>query len=250
MEEYIYGRNPVREALQKGAPVNRVLLAKGSSQSGRNRDIEALARKAGVPVDTVDRKILSERAGSEHHQGVVAQLAPFEYTDVADLLERARSRGEAALLVICDHIEDPHNLGAILRSAEAFGAHGVVLPKKRSAQMTGTVVKASAGAALHLPVARVGNLVQAVEECKAAGLWIAATDMDGEELGNAAALGGALAVVIGNEGHGISPLLKKHCDFTVRIPMKGTIGSLNASAAAAIVLYEIVRRQQQGEGPR
>ncbi len=248
MDDIIYGRNPVREALQGSTSVNRVLLAKGTTHSGRNKDIEALAKKAGVPVEYVDRPVLREKAGSEQHQGVVAHLSPFSYVEVSDLLARAKSSGQVPLVVICDHIEDPHNLGAIIRSAEAFGAHGVVVPKKRSAPVTGTVVKASVGAALSIPVARVGNLVQAVEECKAQGLWIAATDMDGDDLGSCQALSGALAVVVGNEGHGISPLLKKHCDFTVRIPMRGTIGSLNASAAAAIVLYEIVRRQQEEAG--
>lgn len=243
MSELIHGRNPVLELLAGETSINRIWLLGQEKGSRNNRDIEAMARARRIPVEYVSREALTRRAGTESHQGVVAEPAPFSYGEVEDMLNLARERGEVPLVVICDHIEDPHNLGAIIRSAEALGAHGLVIPKKRAVAVNATVAKSSAGAAFHLPVARVGNLVQTMDALKEEGLWVVGTDASGDDITQCRSLNGALALVIGSEGKGISPLTLKHCDFVVRIPMTGRISSLNASAAAAIVLYEIARQK-------
>ncbi len=242
MDELLYGRNPVQEALKSDISVGRVYLLKDGQH--HNKDIVALAKMKGIVVDYVDRITLDKKAGNSHHQGVVAEIAPIVYLDWRDLLANADQRGEVPLLLLLDHIEDPHNLGAIIRSALCFGVHGIVLPKKRSVHINATVIKASAGAALHMPVAMVANLAQTMDSLKEQGLWIAGTDAKGELLRGHAALAGPLAVVIGNEGKGLGALVAQKCDFILRIPMENTLNSLNASVAAGIVLYDIVQQRR------
>ena len=241
-EEFIYGRNPVQEALRSETSLQRVFLLKDNQ---KNKDIMAAARQQGIPLEYKDREGLSRLCGSEHHQGVVVQVAPMEYVEWQDILALARERGEDPLILVCDHLEDPHNLGAIMRSALCFGAHGIILPKKRSVAVTATVLKASAGAAMHMKVARVANLAQTLERLQEEGLWIAGTDASGESLVDNKALTGPLAIVVGSEGSGMSALVAKKCDFILRIPMKNTINSLNASVATGIVLYEVSRLRER-----
>lgn len=235
MDEIIYGRNPVLEALASDANLQRIYILKDNQ---KNKDILAEAKKRGLPVDYHDRTSLARISGTENHQGVVAQMAPLAYADLEDILSVAKDKGEAPLILICDHLEDPHNLGAIIRSAVCFGAHGIVLPKKRSVSVNSTVLKASAGSAVHIKVARVSNLAQTMDKLKEEGLWIVGTDSDGESLIGNPVLKGALAIVVGSEGKGMSTLTRKKCDLVVKIPIESTINSLNASVAAGIVLYE------------
>lgn len=238
----IYGRNPVIEALKSGTEINRIFIAKGAQHKAID-EIYKLARSAQIPVQQVDRKKLDSLFPGKNHQGVYASVAEMRYAEIEDILACAREKGEAPLLLVLDELEDPHNLGAILRNADAFGVHGVVIPKRRSVSLTGTVAKAAAGALQYVPVARVANIAQTLKDLKKEGLWICGTAMDGQNIYQAP-LSGPLAIVIGNEGHGMRPLVAKQCDFTVSIPMKGRINSLNASVATGIVLSEVVRRKE------
>lgn len=238
----VFGRNPVKEALKNNLEINKIFLAKGNGHKGIE-EIVHLAKKRGIPLQEVDRKVIDKKFPNENHQGVYLSLAEIEYASLEDLLDYAKAKGEVPFLVILDEIEDPHNLGAIIRNVEAFGAHGIIIPKRRSALATGIVAKASAGAISMVKIARVSNLVQAMETLKEKGVWICGTDLKGENL-YGANLSGALAVVIGNEGSGMRPLVKKHCDFAITIPMKGQINSLNASVATGIVLSEVARQRQ------
>ncbi|QRN85272.1 23S rRNA (guanosine(2251)-2'-O)-methyltransferase RlmB [Clostridia bacterium] len=235
MDEMIYGRNPVLEALASDANLQRIYLLKDNQ---KNKDILAEAKKRGLPIDYHDRTSLTRISGTENHQGVAAQMAPLGYVEWEDILSIATKKGETPLILICDHLEDPHNLGAIIRSAVCFGAHGIILPKKRSVAITSTVLKASAGAAMHIKVARVSNLAQTIDRLKQEGLWIVGTDADGESLIGNTVLTGPLAIVVGSEGKGMSTLTRKKCDLVLKIPMESTINSLNASVATGIVLYE------------
>lgn len=235
MDEMIYGRNPVLEALASDTNLQRVYILKENS---KNKDILAEAKKRGLPVDYHDRTSLTRICGTENHQGVAAQMAPLAYVEWEDILAVAAEKGEAPLVLICDHLEDPHNLGAVIRSAVCFGVHGVILPNKRSVSVNSTVLKASAGAAMHIKVARVSNLAQTMDKLKEKGLWIVGTDADGDSVVDNKALMGPLAIVVGSEGRGMSALTRKKCDFVLRIPMESTINSLNASVATGIVLYE------------
>lgn len=239
--DLLAGRNPVFEALRAGHPITRLLVAKGA-RSGALVALLAAAREKGIPVQQVDRERLEWLAGPGH-QGVVAYAAAKEYAELDDLLVRARERGEDPLVVLVDSLEDPHNLGSILRTADAVGAHGVVIPKHRNVGLTTTVAKTSAGAIEHVPVARVSNLVQALAELKAAGLWVVGADQSAELEFTKARLRGPLAMVIGGEGAGLSRLVRERCDFLVRLPMRGRVNSLNAGVAAAVLLYEIVRQR-------
>lgn len=238
----IYGRNPVIEALKSGAAINRVYIAKGAQHKAID-EIYALARAAQVPVAQVDRKKLDQLFPGKNHQGVYVSMAETQYVEWEEILERARSKGEPPLVLVLDELEDPHNLGAILRNADAFGAHGIIIPKRRSVSLTGTVAKAAAGALAYVPVARVANIAQTLKALKKEGLWVCGTAMDGQNIYQAP-LSGALAIVIGSEGQGMRPLVAEQCDFTVAIPMKGRINSLNASVAAGIVLSEVERRRE------
>ena len=239
-EGLIAGRNAVLEALKSGRRIERLWIQ--DNAEGSIGKILSEAKAHGVVFTQVSRAALDRIAQGAVHQGVVAQAAAHEYATVEDMLAQAAARGEDPLLVLLDGLEDPHNLGAIMRSAECAGAHGVIIPKHASVGLTETVAKASAGAIEYMPVAKVTNLVRTMEQLKENGVWIAACDM-GDSLYYEADLKGPLAIVVGNEGKGISRLVREHCDLTVSIPLKGQINSLNASNAAAVILYE-ARRQR------
>ena len=231
----LFGRNPAVEALKGERTIEKVILQDGAT--GSVGKIISLAKERGVRIEYRARQDLDKLAGGKNHQGVVVFTSSYEYKELEDLLD-----GE--LLILLDGIEDPHNLGAIMRTAECAGATGVVIPKRRSVGLTDTVAKTSAGAIEHLPCARVTNMANAIDKLKENGFWICAADMDGQELWSSD-LGGKLAIVIGNEGNGVSRLVKEKCDFTVSIPMVGSINSLNASNAAAILMYEVLRQKRK-----
>ena len=238
----IEGRNAVIEALRAGESIDKIYLAKGETDKTLGH-IASTARAAGVVVVEADRRKLDAMSRTRAHQGVIALAAVREYAAVEDILAAAQERGEAPLLVICDEISDPHNLGAIIRTAECAGAHGVVIPKRRSAGLTAVVAKTSAGAVAHLPVARVPNIPSLIKDLKKQGMWIFGTAADGTTSLYDADLKGPAAIVIGSEGDGMTRLVAESCDFLVSIPMRGKLNSLNASAAAAILLYEAVRQR-------
>ncbi|MDD4583679.1 MAG: 23S rRNA (guanosine(2251)-2'-O)-methyltransferase RlmB [Eubacteriales bacterium] len=247
MENLIFGRNTVMEALKSGREIEKLLLLKNGE--GSIKKIEAMARDRRIPIQYVDKVVLDRvsmgQGGTGNHQGVAASTSSYRYYEVEDLLSVAAAKGEDPLLVLLDGIEDPHNLGAIMRTADGAGAHGIIIPKRRAVGLTDTVAKASAGAVEYVPVAKVSNLTQTINKLKQTGLWIAACDMDGQVY-HQTSLTGPLLLVIGNEGQGISRLVREKCDFIVSIPMEGRISSLNASNAAAILLYEI-HRQRKGK---
>ena len=238
----IEGRNAVMEALRSGAAIDKIYIAKGDTDNTLGY-IAAAARSRGVVVVEADRRKLDGMRRTHSHQGVIAQAAVREYAGVDDILAAAREKGEAPLLVVCDELSDPHNLGAVIRTAECAGAHGVVIPKRRSAGLTAVVAKTSAGAVSYLPVARVSNLTTLLKQLKEEGLWIFGTAADGATPLYQADLKGPAAIVIGSEGDGMSRLVREQCDFLLSIPMRGQVNSLNASAAAAVVLYEAVRQR-------
>ncbi len=241
-EGQIEGRNALTEALRSGRTVDKVFIAAGETDRALQH-LAAQAKEAGAVVVPVDRRKLDAMSASHSHQGVIALAAAREYFTLDDLLEEAASRNEAPLLVICDELSDPHNLGAILRTAECAGAHGVVIPKRRSVGLTAVVAKASAGAVEYMKVARVTNISAAIEELKRKGVWVYGTAAEGSAPMYEADLSGPTAIVIGSEGDGMSRLVREKCDAMVHIPMKGRISSLNASNAASILLYEAVRQR-------
>ena len=241
-EGQLEGRNALQEALRSGRTIDKVFIADGDTDRGLQR-LAAEAKDAGAVVVSVDRRKLDAMSFTHAHQGVIALAAAHAYFTVDDILEEAASRGEAPLIVICDELSDPHNLGAILRSAECAGAHGVIIPKRRSVGLTATVAKASAGAVEYMKVARVTNINTAIAELKSKGVWVFGTAAEGSIPMYKADLTGPAAIVIGNEGEGLSQLVRKNCDVMVSIPMKGNISSLNASTAASILLYEAVRQR-------
>ena len=241
--EILYGRNGVLEALKAGTPMNRLLYC--GEQKGSLAAILAKAREAHILISEVSRHKLTEITGSANHQGVAAYVAPKAYVTVDDILQRAKTKGEPPFIIVLDEIQDPHNLGAIIRTADAVGAHGVIIPKRRSVQLTGTVSKASAGAVEHVPVARVTNIAVALRELKERGLWVYGTDLTGETPFYGTDLKGSVALVIGSEGAGMSRLTREECDFVLTIPMAGNVSSLNASVAAGVVMYEIFRQRMQ-----
>lgn len=236
------GRNAVTEALRAGRTLNKVFVASGDIDPGLRR-VAAMARDAGAVVVEVDRRKLDAMSVTGAHQGVVALAAVKEYCTVQDILAAAREKGEPPLIILCDEVSDGHNLGAIIRTGECAGAHGVIIPKRRSAALTAVVSKTSAGAVEYMPVARVANLASAIRELKDAGVWVYGTAADAEKSVYDTDLTGPMALVIGSEGEGMRRLVAENCDFTVSIPMRGRISSLNASASAAIVLYEAVRQR-------
>ena len=242
VEGQLEGRNALTEALKAGRTIDKVFVAAGDTDKGLQR-LAAQAKEAGAVVVPVDRRKLDQMSTTRSHQGIIALAAAHDYYTIDDLLEEAASRGEAPLLVICDELSDPHNLGAIMRSAECAGAHGIIIPKRRSVGLTATVAKASAGAVEYMKVARVTNVNNAINELKEKGVWIFGTAAEGSIPMYKADLTGPAAIVIGNEGDGMSQLVRKNCDVMVHIPMKGKISSLNASAAASILLYEAVRQR-------
>ena len=242
VEGQLEGRNALQEALRAGRTIDKVFIASGDTDKGLQR-LAAEAKEAGAVVVPVDRRKLDNMSFTRAHQGVIALTAAHEYATIDDILEEAASRGQNALIVICDELTDPHNLGAILRSAECAGAHGVIIPKRRSVGLTATVAKASAGAMEYMKVARVTNINSAIAELKEKGVWVFGTAAEGSVPMYQADLTVPAAIVIGNEGDGMSPLVRKNCDVMVNIPMNGRISSLNASAAASILLYEAVRQR-------
>ncbi|MUT68168.1 23S rRNA (guanosine(2251)-2'-O)-methyltransferase RlmB [Paenibacillus sp. NEAU-GSW1] len=242
-EELVAGKHPVMEALRSGREINKIWIAEGAQKS-LTQPIIAEAKKSGIVVQFVDKRKLDSMAPGVQHQGVVAQAAAFAYAEIEDLLERARSRGETPFLLILDEIEDPHNLGSILRTAECTGVHGVIIPKRRAAGLTATVLKTSAGAAEHVPVARVTNLAQTIERLKEEGVWIAGTDVSAPQDVYKTKFDLPLGIVIGNEAKGIGRLIKEKCDFLVKLPMLGQLNSLNASVAAGVLMYEVVRQRR------
>ena len=237
----IEGRNAVIEALRSGETIDKIYLAKGETDKTLGH-IASRAREKGIVVVEADRRKLDGMSPTGNHQGVIAQAAAQEYVSLDDIFRVAEERSEVPLIVVCDGIEDPHNLGAIIRTANLAGAHGVILPKRRAAGLTATVVKASAGAIHYTPVAKVTNIVSTIEQLKEKGMWFVCADMD-DELMYRQNLTGPIGLVIGNEGKGVSRLVKEHCDFISSIPMKGDIDSLNASVAAGVLAYEIVRQR-------
>lgn len=242
-EDMVAGRNAVMEALKGSRSVNKLIIANGSTE-GSIKEIIAVAKEKGVNIQYWDRSKLDSIARGIRHQGVLAQVAPVQYAELEDILQVAKDRNEPPFIVLLDELEDPHNLGAILRTADAAGVHGVLIPKHRSCPLSATVAKTSAGAVEHVPVARVGNLVQTIKKLKQEGLWVAAADMDGKDYYDTD-LTGPLLLIIGSEGQGVGRLVKEQCDFVVRIPMVGKINSLNASVAGSILMYEAMKQRRK-----
>lgn len=240
MTDMISGRNAVMEALKNQREIEKLLVGKGTE--GSIKKIIGMAKEKKIPIHYSDREALDRMSGGGSHQGVIAQVSSYSYCQVDDILERARQRGEEPFVLVLDGLEDPHNLGAIMRTAECCGAHGMIVPKRRSVGLTETVAKASAGAIEYMLCAKVSNIGQALDQLKDRGLWVAACHMDGPVY-TKQNLTGALALVIGSEGKGLSRLVREKCDFAVSIPMKGKITSLNASNAAAILMYEVMRQR-------
>ena len=241
-ENMLEGRNAVTEALSAGRTIDKLFVADGDTDRALAR-ICAMAKQAGAVVVPTDRRKLDYMSATGAHQGVIAMVAAHDYASIDDILKKAQDAGEPPLIVICDELSDPHNLGAIIRTAECAGAHGIIIPKRRSVGLTAVVGKASAGALEYMPVARVSNITAAIDTLKKAGVWVYGTAAEGDTTLYKADLKSAAAIVIGNEGEGMSRLVSERCDFKVSIPMKGSISSLNASAAAAIMLYEAVRQR-------
>ncbi|MED4935637.1 23S rRNA (guanosine(2251)-2'-O)-methyltransferase RlmB [Heyndrickxia coagulans] len=240
-QEYIAGKNPVLEALRAGREINKIWIAEGS-QKGAMKQVMELARERKVAVQFVPKKRIDQVADGAH-QGVLALVAAYQYAETGDMFKLAKERNEHPFILILDELEDPHNLGSILRTADAVGAHGVIIPKRRSVALTATVAKASTGAIEHIPVARVTNLSQTIAGLKQQGLWIAGTDASGTTDYRQMDADLPLGLVIGSEGRGMSRIVKEACDFLIRLPMAGHVTSLNASVAAGLLMYEVYRKR-------
>lgn len=240
-EEYIIGRNPVLEALRSERDINKIWIAEGS-QKGQMQQIIGIAKERQVLVQFVPKKKIDQMSDG-NHQGVIAQVAAYSYAELDDLFARAEERNEAPFFLLLDEIEDPHNLGSIMRTADAAGAHGIIIPKRRAVGLTATVAKLSTGAIEYIPVARVTNMARAIDDIKERGVWIVGTDAKGSD--DYRSMDGSMPVglVIGSEGKGMGRLIKDKCDFLVRLPMKGHVTSLNASVAAGLLMYEVYRKR-------
>ncbi|WP_078414994.1 23S rRNA (guanosine(2251)-2'-O)-methyltransferase RlmB [Priestia abyssalis] len=240
-QEYIIGRNPVLEALKSGREINKMWVAEGA-QKGSINQIVQLAKQNGVLTQVVPKRKI-EQMVEGNHQGVIAQVAAYEYAELEDLFRKAQERNETPFFLLLDEIEDPHNLGSIMRTADAVGAHGIIIPKRRAVGLTATVAKASTGAIEHIPVTRVTNLSRTIDDLKDKGLWVAGTDAKGTD--DYRQLDGTmpLLLVIGSEGKGMSRIIRDKCDFLVRLPMIGQVTSLNASVAASLLMYEVFRKR-------
>lgn len=254
MENLIAGRQPVLEALRADTPLEKIYILFGTHGSVLQQ-IEQLARRRGVPVKQIDKQRFAELSGGANTQGVCAVAASKEYVEVDDLLRIAQEKGEKPFLLILDEIEDPHNMGALIRTAECAGVHGVILPRHHSASLNESVAKASAGASLHLPAAKVTNIANTLDDLRKQGVWIVGTEMDAPRLYDDMDYTGGLGIVVGNEGKGIRRLVREKCDFLVKIPMYGKIGSLNASVAGGLMLFEAAkhrhsRKESGSQGPR
>lgn len=242
-EEYIAGKHSVLEALRAGRTIHKIWIAEGA-QKHYIGPVIAEAKPLGIIIQTVDKRKLDQMAGGMQHQGVVAQAAAYAYAELEDILAAAQQEGQMPFLLLLDEIEDPHNLGSILRTAECTGVHGVVIPKRRSAGLTATVSRTSAGAMEHIPVAKVSNLAQTIDLLKERGIWVAGAAGEAKQNVFQSDLCIPLALVIGNEGKGMGRLIREKCDFLVKLPMLGSINSLNASVAASVLMYEVVRQRQ------
>ena len=240
--DIIEGRNPISEALKSGRSINKILVAKGSGESSLNK-IVAQAKAMGVVVQMVDRMVLDKVSVTHAHQGIIAHVAARDYVDVDYILKVAEDKGEPPFIIMLDEITDPYNLGSVLRTADAVGAHGVIIPKRRAVGLNASVSKASAGAIEYVPVAQVNNLVQTIDYLKGKEVWVGAVDASAKTPFYKGELKGALALVVGSEGGGIRDLVLKNCDFVVGIPMMGSVSSLNAAVAAGIVMYEALKQR-------
>lgn len=243
MEDQVEGRNSVIELLESNRDINKIFITKGERHGSINKII-AMAKDKKVIIVEKDKKQMEEMAQTNNYQGVIAIVPPFEYCEIEDILELAKQKNEEPFILILDGIEDPHNLGSIIRTAETAGVHGIIIPKRRAAAVNSTVNKASAGAVEHMKIARVTNIYDSLQQLKDAGLWICGTDINTETYYYNQDLTGPLGIVIGNEGKGMSEKTKKNCDFLVKIPMKGKITSLNASVSAGIIVYEAVKQRK------
>lgn len=241
-DDQVEGRNSVLELLESGKDINKIFVTKGERHGSINK-IVAIAREKKVIIVEKDKRQMDEMAQNENYQGVIAIVPPFEYCKIEDILDVAKERNEDPFVLILDGIEDPHNLGSIIRTAETAGVHGIIIPKRRAVGVNSTVNKVSAGAVEHMKIARVTNISDSIDKLKDAGLWICGTDINTEKYHYNQDLTGPLGIVIGNEGSGISDKVKKNCDFLVKIPMKGKVTSLNASVSAGIVIYESVKQR-------
>lgn len=240
-DNLIIGRNAVIELLKSNREIENVLIAKGDREGSINK-ILSMCREKGIIVKNVDRKKLDFMCGNANHQGVVANVPAHSYSTVDEILALAEERGEEPFIIICDEIEDSHNLGAIIRSAEACGAHGIIIPKRRNVGLNFIVAKTSCGALEYMKVARVGNLASTIDDLKKKNIWVYCADMDGQPWSKTDFSGGC-ALVVGNEGKGVGRLIKEKCDVTVSLPMRGKVNSLNASVAASVIMYEVVKQR-------
>ena len=243
-EDQVEGRNAVLELLESGKDINKIFVTRGEKHGSINK-ILAIAKERKLIVAEKDKKQMEEMAQEENYQGVIAIVPPFEYVEIEDILETAKERNEDPFILILDGIEDPHNLGSIIRTAETAGVHGIIIPKRRAASVNSTVSKTSAGAVQYMKIARVTNITDAIEKLKQLGLWICATDINTDKYYYNQDLTGPLGIVIGNEGKGISEKVRKSCDFAVKIPMKGQVESLNAAVSTGIIVYEAVKQRNK-----
>lgn len=241
--DQVEGRNAVIELLESGRDINKIFISNGEKHGSINKIIN-MAKQRKVLITEVNKSKLKEMAKTENYQGVIAIVPPFEYCDVDDIIEEAKKRNEPPFIVILDGIEDPHNLGSIIRTAETAGVHGIIIPKRRAASVNSTVAKVSAGAVEYMKIARVNNLNETIKSLKENGIWICGTDISTNTYYDKQDFTGPIAIIIGNEGFGISRLVKENCDFLVKIPMKGKITSLNAAVSAGIVIYEAVKQKK------
>lgn len=242
MDDLVFGRNSVIELLNSDRTINKLFIQKGENY-GSIRKVIDLARQKKIVISEVHKSKLDEMTGNQNHQGVVAQTSPYEYCEIDDILSVANKRSEQPFIIILDGIEDPHNLGAIIRTAECMGVHGIIIPKRRAVAVTDTVAKVAAGALEYMKIARVNNINDTIEELKEKGVWIVGTDAAGNDNLDGIDMKGSIAVVIGSEGEGMANLTRKRCDFLAKIPMKGKITSLNASVTCGMVIYEVARQR-------
>ena len=248
-QDQVEGRNAVLELLESGKDINKIYMEKGEKQGSINK-ILAIAKERKVLVTEIDKQKFRQMAQTPNAQGIIAIVPPFDYCDVYDIIDLAKEKNEEPFIVILDGIEDPHNLGSIIRTAETAGVHGIIIPKRRAASVNSTVAKVSAGAVEHMKIARVNNIVETINTLKKEGIWICGTDMEANEYYYHQDLTGPLAIVIGSEGDGMSRLTKENCDFLTKIPMKGKITSLNASVSAGIVIYESMKQRMENKKER
>ena len=245
-DDQVEGRNSVLELLESGKDINKIFITKGEKHGSINKIISK-AKENGIIIVEKDKNQMRQMAQNENYQGVIAIVPPYEYCEIEDILEEAKLKKEEPFILILDGIEDPHNLGSIIRTAETAGIHGIIIPKRKAASVNSTVNKVSAGAVQHMKIARVTNISDSIKKLKEAGLWICGTDINTNTYYNQQDLTGPLGIVIGNEGSGISEKVKKNCDFLIKIPMKGKVNSLNASVSAGIVIYETLRQRENVE---